>query len=115
MTEADLAVDAFLACGSDDVIANVVARRNRLGTGPRPERIAHRQHVGIGTNAGITEQIPGSTDTLALLQDDVALFRTESLQVMRRADPRETRAHDKHVEMFHSPVTLHVFHCRASN
>src|SRR5580658_3799479 len=45
MAEADMAVDAFVARGGRDVVADVFARGNGLRIHPRPERKSHGEHV----------------------------------------------------------------------
>src|SRR6267142_1688728 len=106
MPEANVAVDARFARGVRNVVANVVAGRNRFGLGPRTKRIAHGQHVRIGTNAGIAKEVPGPADAPALFSDDVALLRAEFLQMPRGIDARKSRSHDQYVEMFnrHPPL-----------
>src|SRR5580698_1022840 len=110
MAKADVPVDAFIARRGSDVVANVLARRNRLWTAPRTERITHGQHVRIRPDAGIAEQVPGAPDPLALFEDDVAFVWTHFLQVMRGIDTAQSRTHDEDVEMFHKPLQIAI--CR---
>jgi hypothetical protein len=100
MTEADVPVNAFIASGGRDVLADIIARRNGLGIGPGAERVAHGQHVRVRTDAGIAKQVPGATNPLPLLQNQVSLLWTKRLQVMARTDARQACAHDQDVKMF---------------
>src|SRR6202011_800209 len=65
--EADFLVDAVLRRRLADVIQNPRSVGNCLRFGPWLERIAQREHVAVGADAGITEQIPGAADGLAAL------------------------------------------------
>jgi hypothetical protein len=100
MMETNFLVDAVLDRGLPHVIEDVRPVGDRLRLGPRLERIAEREHVAVGTDAGIAKQIPGAADAVAALQDDVALARALFLQVIARADAGEAGADDQDVEMF---------------
>ncbi len=100
MMIADVLVDAVLGGGLADVIQDPRPVRDRLGLWPRLERIAQREHVGVGTDAGIAKQIPGAADAIAALEDDVALAGAFLLQMKARADAGEAGADDENVEMF---------------
>ena len=97
---ADLLVDAVLGRGLADVVQDPRPVGDRLGLDPRLERIAEREHVGVGADAGIAKQVPGAADGVAALEDDVALAGTFLLQVEARADSGQAGADDQHVEMF---------------
>ena len=99
MVVADLLVDAVFNRGLPHVIEDIRPVSDCLGLGPRLERIAEREHVAVGADAGIAEQIPGAADAVAALEDRKALARTFPLQVKARADPGQPRADDQHVEM----------------
>ena len=75
------------------------APRRSPSAGPRLERIAEREHVKVGADAGITEQIPGAADAVAAFEDDEALARALMLQVIARADAGKAGTDDQHVEM----------------
>ncbi len=100
MVETDFLVDAVVGGGLADVVQNPRPVRDRLRLGPGPERIAERIHVAVGADAGIAEQIPGATDAIAALEDDVALAGTFLLQVIAGADAGQACADDQHVDMF---------------
>ncbi len=104
VVEADLVLDAVLGSGLADVIQDPRPVRNRLRLGPRLERIAQREHVAVGADAGITKQIPGAADAIAAFENDVALARALLLQVIARADAGQAGTDDQHVEMF---VVIH--------
>src|ERR1700735_3466096 len=99
MVEADFPVDDVIGGGLADAVQNARPVRNRLRLGPRPERVTQREHVAIGTDAGITKQIPGAADGFAALQNDIALAGTILLQVIARTDARQPGADDQHVDM----------------
>src|SRR5260370_10995465 len=100
MVEADLLVDAVVECGLADVVTDPRTVCDRLRLGPRLERIAEREHVRVGTDAGIAEQIPGAADAIATLEDRVALAGAFFLQMIARANARKAGADDQDVEVF---------------
>jgi hypothetical protein len=65
LSKADLPIDAELARGLLDIVADRISFRDRHFARPRPEREAKRVHVGIRPHAGIAEQVPGAADALA--------------------------------------------------
>src|SRR5215831_8097216 len=77
------------------------AVRDGPGLLPRLEVIAERMHVAVRPNARIPEQIPGAADGAAAFQHREGLARTTRLQVDGRANPRNTRANNNHIERFH--------------
>src|SRR5713101_333168 len=100
MQKPDIAVDTCVARRVGDVVADVAARRNRPGMGPRAERIAHGEHVRVGANPWIAEQVPGAADLLPLFENDVAFVGAEFLQVIAGVDSRQSCSHDQDIEMF---------------
>src|ERR1700732_224565 len=98
--KANLLVDAVPDGGLADVVQNPRPVRDRLRLGPRLERIAEREHVAVGTDARIAEQVPGAADAVAALEDDVALAGALLLQVKAGADAGQSGADDQDVEMF---------------
>src|SRR5450759_4174571 len=100
MVETDLLVDAVIGCSLADIVQNPRPVGNRLRLGPWLERVAQREHVAVGADAWIAEQIPGAPDAVAALEDGVALAGTFLLQVITRADAGQSGANDQHVEMF---------------
>src|SRR3954470_15458884 len=99
MVEANLPVDAVIGGGVADVIQDPRPVGDRLRLGPRPERIAQREHVRVPADAGITKQIPGAADTIAPLENGVALAGALLLQMIARADAGQASADDQHIEM----------------
>src|SRR6185436_12271037 len=95
MVEADLPVDAVVDGGLADVIQNVGSVGDRLRLGPRLERVAKREHVRVGADAGIAKQVPGAADAVAPLEDDIALARALLLQVIARANAGKPGADDE--------------------
>src|SRR6266404_1662793 len=100
MAKADLLIDSVLCRRLADVVQDLRPLGDRLRLGPWLERIAHREHVRVGADAGIAEQIPGAADALAALEDDKTLSRAVLLQVETRADAGQAGADNQHVEMF---------------
>src|SRR5258707_6165111 len=100
MIEADFLVDTVLGGGLPDVVQDSRPVGDRLRLGPWLERIAHREHVAVGADAGIAEQIPGAADAVAALENDETLIRTVVLQVIARADAGQPGADDQHIDMF---------------
>ena len=88
VAEADSAIDAELAGGVADVGEDRPAAGDRRRMRPRPERIAQREHFGVGTHAGIAEQVPGAAEVVARLEDGEARARTASPQPAGRANSR---------------------------
>src|SRR6266700_5147313 len=107
VVEADFPVDAVLGCRLADVVQDLRPLGDRLRLGPWLERIAHREHVAVGANAGIAEQIPGAADAVAALEDRKTLARAFLLQVKTRPDTGQPRADDQHVEMFVQSARCH--------
>src|SRR4051812_44213131 len=108
MVETDVLVDAVIGCGFAHVIENARTVGDRLRLGPRPERIAEREHVAVGADARIAKQIPRAADAVAALEDDVALARAFLLQVPAGANAGQAGADDQHVEMLGRSGGLHV-------
>ena len=100
MMIANVLLDAVLGRGLPHIVQDARPVGDRLRLGPRLERIAEREHVAVGADAGIAKQIPGAADAIAALEDDVALAGAFLLQMKARADARQAGADDEHVEMF---------------
>src|ERR1700722_10643996 len=100
MMIANLPADAVVGRGLADIVQDPRPVGDRLGLGPWLERIAEREHVAVGADAGIAEQVPGAADGVAALENDVALAGALLLQVIARADAGQPGADDQHVEMF---------------
>ena len=100
MTEADVLLDAVLGCCLAHVVQDLRPIGDRLRIGPRLEGIAEREHVAVGADAGIAEQVPGAADTVAAFEDDVALARALALKMIARANAGQAGTDDEHVEMF---------------
>src|SRR5688572_5909107 len=99
MPEADSLVYAVRRCGLPQILENRRAVGNRLRLRPRLERIAEREHVGIGTDAGIAKQIPRAAQVRAAFEDRVGPARAALLQVAAGADTGNSRADDQDVEV----------------
>src|SRR5262249_9696374 len=99
MSKADFLVDAVLGRGLAHIVEDARSVGDRLRVGPRLERITQREHVAVGTDAGIAKQIPGAANRLASFEDDKTLGRALRLQMIARADPGQAGADDQHVEV----------------
>ena len=99
MAEADVSVDAALARRVAHVVQDRGPVRDRLGVRPRAERVAEGEHVGVRTDAGVAEEVPGPADGVARLEDRVRLARQLVLEVVRRADPGQAGTDDQDIEM----------------
>ena len=98
--KADFLLDAVLGRGLTHVVQDPRPVGDRLGLDPRLERITQREHVKVGADAGIAEQVPGAADAVAALENDVALAGALLLQVIARADAGQAGADDQDVEVF---------------
>ena len=98
-TVADVPLDIILPGGLTHVILDRGAVRQHLTAGPRAEVVAEGEHVGVGADTGITEQIPGTAKRLTALQDGKGLSRTLALQVTRHANAGNAGADDQDVKM----------------
>src|SRR6202020_2743368 len=107
MVEADFPVDTVLGGGLAHVIENARPIGDRLRLGPRLERIAQREHVAVGTDAGKTKQIPSAAEAGASLEDDVALAATFLLQVETRPNAGQPGPDDQDIDMFGLPGCFH--------
>src|SRR5699024_7475382 len=65
VVEADVAVDAGLGCGLAYVVEDRITVGDGLFAGPGLERVAEGEHVRVGTDARISEQVPGAADGVA--------------------------------------------------
>ena len=108
VAKADLAVDAIGFRRFTNVAADRGAVGDRRIRQPWPKRIAEGEHVGIGADAGIAEQIPGAADGVAAFEDDERLARARRLQMIGGVDAGEPAADDDDIKMLwrHDLATL---------
>src|SRR6185437_620293 len=104
MMIADVFVDAVLGRGLAHIVQDARPVGDRLRFGPRLERIAEREHVRVGADAGIAKQVPGAANAIAALENDVALAGAFLLQMKARADAGQAGADDEDVEMFRCQI-----------
>ena len=78
-----------------------VAVGDRLLAVPRPERVAEGEHVGVGPDARVAEQVPRAADGVAGLEDGVGRPRALGLEVVAGADAGQAGADDEDVEVLH--------------
>ncbi len=93
------AVDPALARGVGDVVADRGAVGDRGGRRPGAERVAEGEHVGVGPDPGIAEQVPGAADRRTRLEDRPGQVRAAVLQVGDGADAGEAGADHDHVDV----------------
>ena len=100
MAVADLAVDAVLVRRIAQVLQDRRSVGDRLLAGPRPERVAQRVHVRIGSDPRVAKQIPGPAERLPAFEDRDAALRAQALQMAGRADAGKTGADDQDIDEF---------------
>ncbi len=69
---------------------------------PRPELVAEGEHVGVGADARVAEQVPGAAEALAALEDRDGLVRELGGELAGRADAGQAGADDQDVEVLWS-------------
>src|SRR6185369_8833068 len=98
--------DSFVYTEFGGGVADVVQYRGTIGDGlgvtPRAKAIAERVHVGVGSDAWITKEIPRATDRSAPFEYDEALVTAVHLQMTRSTNPRQPGAHNDDVDVLHS-------------
>src|SRR5215212_846837 len=100
MVEPNFPVDPVFGRGLAHIVQDLRPVGDRLGLGPWLERITQREHVAVGADAGVPEQIPGPADAVAPLQDRKGFTGTLVLQVVARTDAGQACADDQYVQMF---------------
>src|SRR6185369_14353001 len=97
--------DSFVYTEFGGGVADVIQDRGTIGDGlgvtPRTKAIAERVHVGVGTDAWITKEIPRATDRFAPFEYDEALVGAVHFEMTRSTDPRQPRTHDNDVHVLH--------------
>src|SRR6202158_5372333 len=101
MLETDVAVDAEFMSGLAKIVQDGGPVHNRPRAFPRAERVAEREHVGVGTNTGKTKKVPGTTHLRARFKNYIALARTAGLQTVARSDAGEAGTDDHDIEVLH--------------
>src|SRR6516162_9161910 len=71
MMKADAAVDGELTGSVAQVLQYGWAVGDGVGGCPCAERVAESVHVGVGTNTGVAEEVPGAAESAASLEDEV--------------------------------------------
>ncbi len=99
MVESNVLVDAVHARGLANIVEDGGAVGDGLGFFPRAEGIAEGEHVGVGTDAGVAEEVPGAADGGAGLEDGVGFAGAAGLQAVGGSDAREAGAHDDDVKV----------------
>jgi hypothetical protein len=95
--EADVLLDAVLARGLGQVLADVIALGDVLGARPRLVGIAQREDVAVGPDTGIAVDVPRAADPCPPFQHRVGQLRVLLVDAVGRADPGDARADDQNV------------------
>ncbi|MNR01964.1 hypothetical protein D3C85_1178000 [compost metagenome] len=95
---ADMPLDAMLGDGLAQVAHDGASVGDGLLVLPGLELVAEGVEVGVGADAGITEQVPGATQVVAGFQYLEAPGRLLALQVAGGADTGQAGADDQHIE-----------------
>src|SRR5579884_2230481 len=94
-----MAVDAILVRGRDQVFPYVHPVGHAFFAGPRLIGEGQREDAAVRAHTGVAEQVPGATDLLAPLQDDVADAWVALSNAVGGAQPRDPGADDHDVEV----------------
>src|ERR1700741_3162450 len=107
--ETDMTVDAEFLRGLAQIVEDRRSIGNRLRFFPWAERVGEGEHVGVGTNAGKAEQVPGATNRRASLENHVSLAGTSRLQTVAGPDSGKTGTDDHDIEVLngHMSQTRH--------
>ena len=101
MLETDVAVDAEFMSSLAKIVQDGGPVHDRPRAFPRAERVAEREHVGIGADAGKAKKVPGAAHVRASFKDYIALARTAGLQTVAGSDAGEAGTDDHDIEMLH--------------
>ena len=100
MLETDTAINSEGTGCFTHIVQDSGAVSDSLGIFPRVEWVSEGEHIRIGANTGIAEQIPGSANRGARFEDDILLARTARLQAVGCSDAGKTGTDDDDVEVF---------------
>src|SRR5579872_1675167 len=104
---ADLLVNAADRCRLANIGEDGGAARDGFRILPGAEGIAQRIHVGVGADAGIAEQVPGSADLAPTFEDGIAFIGAARPQIVGSGDAGKPRADDQDIHMLdRHPITL---------
>ena len=99
--EPDVVLDPVGARRRADVVEDGGAVGDRLVAHPRLEGVAQREHVGVGPDPGVAEQVPRAADDVPGLDEGVGGARSLRLEVAGRPDSGQAGAHDQDVDVLH--------------
>jgi hypothetical protein len=111
--ETDSLGDAVLLGGLAQVFQDLRPVGDGVGVGPRLEREAERHHVGVGSDAGVAEEVPGAAQRVARLEDRPGARGAHRLQAVAGADAGEAGSDDEDVqvlEIAHLAILTHPSH-----
>ncbi|MNO93284.1 hypothetical protein D3C76_848810 [compost metagenome] len=95
----DLVGKAVLLCGVLDVAPDRGTVSQHLGAVPKAELVAVAEHVGVGADAWIAEQVPGSAHALTPFQNGEITVGELVHQMASRADAGQACTDDQGIEM----------------
>ena len=95
---ADVRCEAVLGDDLVEVVEDRRARRDRRAA-PRLEPVAVGVQVAVGADPGVAVRPPGPAVTVACLKDDEAPAGEPLPQVVRGADPGDSRPDDEEVDL----------------
>ena len=96
--ETDVGIDTVLVGGVIHVVADLVAVGDVLLTGPGFPWPAQGEDRGVRAHARVAEQIPGATDAVTTLEDDVSGRAVALAEMVGGAKSGDTRADDHDVK-----------------
>src|SRR5271168_2936764 len=97
--EPDVLVDAVLVRRGIQILPDVHPIGHPFFARPRLPREAQGEDAAVRAHARVAEKVPGATDLLASLQDDVAGPGIALGDAVSRAQAREARAYDDDVNV----------------
>ena len=98
--EADVLLDAVFLGRFCDIAADRRAVSDRQRVGPGFEVVAKGEHVRVGTDARVTEQIPGTAQRFSAFEDGEALAGAMLHQVIGRTDAGQAGTNDQDIQVF---------------
>src|SRR5690554_2544548 len=90
-----------------DVVTDQVAIGNNLTLGPRFKVVAQGEHVRIGADAWVAEQIPSATNSVTALSDHKSLLGGVFAQVRSSANAGQAGANDNYVYSINGHLYIH--------
>ena len=111
----DVLCHAGFLRGFLDVVQDGGPIGHGLLAAPRFEAVAQGVHVRVRANAGVAEQIPGTTQLVAGFPDAPGFVRALHLQMTRSTNARQTRTNDQDIQHVQSITFARVALVRPRN